>query len=177
MDNNTQQLVLDAQSGNSDAFHKLVTIYDKRIMTLALQLTRNIHDAEDLYQEVFLKAFKKIKTYKFRSEFYTWLYRITVNTAINHKRKIPFVIPLDTEIIPDKDIRTDRNLNEVLDLINQPMKLLSRKQSTVFVLKYLQGLPIKSIAVIMNISEGTVKRYLFRAVEKIRKSTKGNRHD
>ena len=81
-----QDLILDAKTGNAEAFHALVAYHDEKIMTLAFQLTQNKTDAEDLYQEVFIKAYKSLSKFRFQSAFYTWLYRITVNTFYNLKR-------------------------------------------------------------------------------------------
>ncbi|MBT5114937.1 MAG: sigma-70 family RNA polymerase sigma factor [Candidatus Marinimicrobia bacterium] len=87
MENNIKSLILEAQRGNTEAFHELVSFYDERVMILALQLTRDKQDAEDLYQEVFMKAFKAIESFRLESEFFTWLYRITVNSFYNLQRK------------------------------------------------------------------------------------------
>ena len=86
MKNDIRQLIQLAQAGDSEAFHQLVVLHDEKIMTLAFQLTQNKTDAEDLYQEVFIKAYKSISKFRFQSAFYTWLYRITVNTFYNLKR-------------------------------------------------------------------------------------------
>ena len=102
-------------------------------MTLVLQLTRDKQDAEDLYQEVFMKAYKAIGSFRLESEFFTWLYRITVNSFYNLQRKASRI-----------------------------------QQKTAFVMKHYEGLKIREIATIMNLSDGTVKRYLFRAIEKLR---------
>jgi DNA-directed RNA polymerase specialized sigma subunit, sigma24 homolog len=80
--NDIRQLIQLAQAGDSEAFHQLVVLHDEKIMTLAFQLTQNKTDAEDLYQEVFIKAYKSISKFRFQSAFYTWLYRITVNTFL-----------------------------------------------------------------------------------------------
>lgn len=184
MNNETRQLILQAQAGNVQAFHDLVALYDGKIMSLALQLTRNQMDAEDLYQEVFLKAYKKINQFRFESEFYTWLYRITVNTALNLKRKLAYLpfrdadpdFPEDyQEWVSDQSFAADQSA-EIRSAVKQATLALPAKQRVVFLLKHMQNLKIREIAAIMGITEGTVKRYLFRAVEKLRKELKEFRY-
>ena len=88
MDQETVTLIRDAQSGDSEAFHSLVTLFDHQVMSLALKLLQHEQDAEDLYQEVFMKVFTNIGNFRFESDFFTWLYRITVNTAFNYKKRM-----------------------------------------------------------------------------------------
>lgn len=184
MDTETKQLIWDAQQGNQFAFHELVRQHDERIMSLAYQLTRNPQDAEDLYQDVFLKAWKAIATFRFESEFYTWLYRITVNSALNLKRKQQR-LPLaegreesDWDPLMNLSAEEDREAEsrEIRLRVNQALQALPKQQQIVFILKHLQNLKIKDIARIMNLSEGTVKKYLFRAVEKLRVQLKELRY-
>ncbi len=145
-------------------------------MILAYQLTKNERDAEDLYQDVFLKAFKHIKQFEFRSEFYTWLYRITVNTAYNYHRKLSRMhiveAPGDSDYDPinwvTSDSEADNEEHELRQAIKDSLNILPQQQRTVFILKHLQKLKIKDIALIMDVTEGTVKKYLFRAMEKLR---------
>ena len=184
MDNNTKHLILLAQSGDHAAFHKLVALHDERIMILAYQMTKNEKDAEDLYQDVFLKAFKYIKQFEFRSEFYTWLYRITVNTAYNFHRKRSRMHIVDSGPGNDYDPinwiaaeeKDETPSNEVRTAVKECLNILPKQQRTVFILKHLQKLKIKDIAAIMGVSEGTVKKYLFRAMEKLRVALKEYRH-
>lgn len=179
MDEHIKKLVISAQSGDTEAFHELVKLHDERIMILAYQLTRNEHDAEDLYQEVFFKVYKKIDSFRFQSEFYTWLYRITVNTAYNFKRKqarIRTVEPYEDDNsgldwIADADSH-DTDQKEIREAISVALHDLPHQQRTVFILKHLQKLKIREISLILNISDGTVKKYLFRAMEKLRVSLK-----
>ncbi len=177
-----KQLILLAQNGDTEAFHELVILHDEKIMTLAYQLTQNTQDAEDLYQDVFLKAYRKIKTYKFKSRFYTWLYRITVNTAINTGRKSSN-LPIDDESRLEKHQSTEwyadkDNLpsEDIMNDITKAVNTLPAKQKTVFVLKHFQGLKIREISNIIGSTEGTVKKYLFRAAGTLRTSLKGLNH-
>ncbi len=176
MDDVTKQLILAAQQADQEAFHKLVAMHDERIMTLALQLTRNRQDAEDVYQDVFLKAYRHLNQFRFESEFYTWLYRITVNTAYNLSRKqskMPITEPITNQDLDPlrliaSDDSVDSERQDIMDQIKKALETLPKQQQIVFVLKHLQCQKIKTIAQIMGVSEGTVKKYLFRAVEKLR---------
>ncbi len=175
------QLIKPAQNGDREAFQHLVVLHDERILRLAFQLMKNKQDAEDLYQESFIKAYKSLHTFRLDSSFYTWLYRITVNTAINMKNKHArmryqdrtenmdplAVVPAATDTI---------DTDEINIAIQNATKTLPKKQRIVFVLRYLQKMKIKDVAAIMNISEGTVKQYLFRAMEKMRSALKEYRY-
>lgn len=153
-------------------------------MQLALQLMKNRYDAEDLYQEVFLKAYKKLHQFQFKSEFFTWLYRITVNTAYNYKRKASRMYfqepgedngydPL-TSLPADENRASERM--EILNAVKDSLGELPQQQRTVFILKHLQKQKIKDIAKILDVTEGTVKKYLFRAMEKLRVQLKEYRY-
>jgi len=184
VNNETRQLIQQAQAGNVQAFHDLVALYDGKIMSLALQLTKNQMDAEDLYQEVFLKAYTRINQFRFESEFYTWLYRITVNTALNLKRKLSNIQLRNTdpdfpedyqEWLSEQSFVADQS-GEIILAVKKATLALPAKQRVVFLLKHMQNLKIREIAAIMGITEGTVKRYLFRALEKLRKELKEFRY-
>ena len=175
LENNITTLILEAQGGNTEAFHELVSYHDERVITLALQLTRDKQDAEDLYQEVFKKAYKAIGIFRLKSEFFTWLYRITVNSFYNLQRKASRIHQqesLDPEIDSTHDIADDSIPSaaneEIQDAVTNALNQLPIQQKTAFVMKHYEGLKIREIATIMNLSDGTVKRYLFRAIEKLR---------
>ncbi len=184
MKDDIRKLILDAQGGNANAFHELVATHDEKIMTLALQLTKNKQDAEDLYQEVFIRAYKNIRGFRFKSEFYTWLYRITVNTFYNMKRKtakMKYVEPEENRSSDHMDAAPDPALSslesyEIRQAVKSAASRLPAKQKSVFILKHFQQLKIREIAGIMDIAEGTVKKYLFRAMEKLREDLKEYRY-
>ena len=185
MDQETVDLIQRAQSGDTNAFHSLVALYDRRVMSLAFRLLRNEQDAEDLYQEVFMKVYTNIKKFRFESDFFTWLYRITANTAFNLKKKAgryTYVEP-DPEAdedslnwIPDPDVRGVDESSDIQNTIMKAVDKLPQKQKTVFILKHLENLKIVDIATLLNCGEGTVKKYLFRAMEKLRSELKEYRY-
>ena len=180
-----KRLIKLAQEGDSRAFEKLVQTYDQRVLALAMQLVGNRDDAQDIYQEVFMRVFKQIHNFRFNSEFYTWLYRIVVNCAITYRKKrnrdyhtsLDEIadkekgwqwFPADTAQPPDKIIIN----KEIRQKIENSLCLLSLKQRVVFVLRFFQDFKIKEVAQIMGCTEGTVKNYLFRATQKMRKELK-----
>jgi len=176
----TKILIIEAQAGDVSAFHELVAMFDGKIMTLAYQLTQNKQDAEDLYQEAFIKAYKNISKFRFQSEFYTWMYRITINTFYNMKRKLSkyhFQEPGEEghqdpiSHLTDHD-QSSQNAQEIQSAVKNAAQKLPIKQRTAFMLKHMQNLKIREIANIMDIGEGTVKKYLFRAMEKLREELK-----
>ncbi len=170
-------LVAKVKQGNIQAFDQLVKRYHSRIYTLTYQMTSNREDAEDLTQDIFVKAFEAMPSFKGNSSFYTWLYRIGVNKTINYrkKRNKKRTISLDAF---DQEIKTDeachglsskgsplRNLSlrELQIKLNQAMQKLSEKHRVVVVMHDMQGIPHNEIAKVVGVSVGTVRSRLFYA--------------
>ena len=183
------ELILLAQRGDVAAFEKLVRIHEKTVLQTAYHFLNDEEDAKDVYQEVFYKMFQKISTFQFKSEFSTWLYRITVNCCINFRKKRERINQVEEKIsnlFNDGESHIGYNASspekELLNLelsrkIAESIDKLSPKQRTVFVLKHYQGLKLTEIAAIMGSAEGTVKNYLFRAMEKLRNQLKSYRQN
>jgi RNA polymerase sigma-70 factor (ECF subfamily) len=177
-------LIRRAQRGNLKAFEELVYCYDEKIMRLIFNLVNDVEDTRDIYQEVFLKAYKSIAKFRFASEFYTWLYRIAVNTCINFRKRKSSLQhdSLDNyfdennhnwKILNSSEIKNPEEhlINKELgEQIQKSINRLSAQQKSVFVLKHYHGYKLGEIAAIMNCSEGTVKNYIFRAVKKLKSS-------
>ena len=166
-----------AKTGDTAAFDKLVELYHSRIYTLTYQMTSNREDAEDLTQEIFVKAFEALPRFKGRSSFYTWLYRIGINKTINYRKKRnrnrPFSLDaMDQEVKQDEvyhDLSSEgsplRNLSlsELQLKLNKAMQGLSEKHRTVVVMHDMQGIPHDEIAKVVGVSVGTVRSRLFYA--------------
>ncbi|MDZ7265336.1 MAG: sigma-70 family RNA polymerase sigma factor [candidate division KSB1 bacterium] len=180
-------LIRKAQQGNIEAFEKLVERYDRQVMRLIYNMINHLDATRDLYQEVFLKVFTSIDQFRFGSQFSTWLFRIATNACINYRkhRRVRKWEPLD-DLFDGNDEQwritlssQDRNpeeqlLNKELQRhLHQALDRLSTNQRAVFVLRHYHGHKLKEIAQILNCSEGTVKNYLFRAVQKMKKSLAG----
>lgn len=172
-----QELVLKAQQGDVHAFDELVERYHGKIYGLTYNMTSNREDAEDLTQEVFIKAFQALPRFKGKSSFYTWLYRIAVNKTINYRKKrnrkrAMSLDQFDQEIKLD-DVYRDltskgsplRNLSlsELQKKLNEAMQNLSEKHRTVVVLHDMQGIPHEEIAKMVGASVGTIRSRLFYA--------------
>ena len=166
-----------AKTGDTAAFDKLVELYHSRIYTLTYQMTSNREDAEDLTQEIFVKAFEALPRFKGQSSFYTWLYRIGINKTINYRKKRnrnrPFSLDaMDQEVKQDEvyhDLSSEgsplRNLSlsELQLKLNKAMQGLSEKHRTVVVMHDMQGIPHDEIAKVVGVSVGTVRSRLFYA--------------
>ena len=170
-------LIKRIQGGDKMAFNEIMERYGERVMSLSYQFTNNSQDAEDLYQDVFIKVYKSVGTFRFESEFFTWVYRILANQAFNYHKKrkrMTYVDPGEDnylwDTIPcngsdeaDAQVYT-ASLKEELD---SALNRLSPQQRVVFILKHYEGQKIKDIAALLELTEGTVKRYLFRATRRL----------
>ncbi len=178
-------LIREAQDGNSDAFGELVKHYDQAILRLTFQVTRSEHEAQDVYQDVFLRAFQNVGRFKFQCSFYTWLYRIAINLCIDHLRRRRF----RAEVSPNgvsadgepydyldgvRDERASSNperhlaQRELARSIRRALNRLSPRERMVFELKHYQGMRLRTVAEILDTTEGTAKNILYRATHKLR---------
>jgi len=179
------QLIRGAQLGDAAAFEELVRQYDRPVLRLAIHLTGSQEDAQDIYQEAFLRAYINIGSFRFECSFYTWIYRIVTNLCLDHLRKrssryrdLTTTISSDGEEeqvidhIADERAGTspERNMasRELRGCIVRAMQRLSPRERVVFELKHYHGLRLRTVAGILNTSEGTIKNTLFRATHKLR---------
>ena len=174
-----QVLIGRAQLGDMEAFRELVELAKVNVYRLAYDLTGNPHDAEDLSQEVFLKAFRSLPGFRGEAKWSTWLYRITVNASYDQRKKTPRGLMVYRNNIAEDDApleypdhrsdRPDRSAESSLiqEHIENALGRLKPQERSVFVLRHYHDLPLKQIAEMMSIAEGTVKSYLFRAVHRL----------
>jgi RNA polymerase sigma-70 factor (ECF subfamily) len=160
------ELTLQSQAGNAAAFAALITKYRSKIFVTAYGMVRNEHDAWDLAQEAFLKAWRSIHQFKGGSSFYTWLYRITMNVTIEALRRKGRreEVELD-DAIPSSlpDPRANCLRTEIRERVDVALRELSPEHRAVIVLKELEGLQYNEIAGILGLSLGTVMSRLFYA--------------
>jgi len=174
------ELVTSAQNGNTIAFRDLVITYQKKIYYLAYDLTGNHQDAEDLSQDVFILMHQSLDTFRGEAAISTWLYRMTVNTWINNKRRKNAKLKSLFDFFPDgeqdprdinpptqPDAHTERSL--LYDHIQKAMQKLSDRERSVFTLRQLHDKKIQDIADILDIRIGTVKSLLHRSLLKMQK--------
>ena len=190
MDEVTRQLVESAARGEVTAFEALVKKYDRKVITLALKYTRSEEDAKDIYQEVFIRVWRSLPDFGFKSEFSTWLFRVTTNVCLTHldKRKRHFGEELSAEEESDGDPEENRRhiqiksddpsplerlkSSEIHNEILKAVDLLPDRQTLVFTMKYYEEFKISEIAEATGLSQGTIKRYLFDATNKLKHALK-----
>jgi RNA polymerase sigma-70 factor (ECF subfamily) len=177
-------LIKAAKSGNDSAFEELIYRYDKSVLAIALNYFQDRDTAKDIYQDVLIRVYRGLKNFEMRSEFSTWLFRITTNVCLTYKtreRKREF-ISLDEQAETDgeevskfeiMDIEPDpgetADSSDIGNIIRDAVESLSVKQKMTFVLKHYEGYKIREIAEMLNCKEGTVKKYLFDAIRNLRK--------
>jgi RNA polymerase sigma-70 factor, ECF subfamily len=178
-------LIREAQAGSRAAFDALVRQYEHQVLRLALHLTGSEQDAEDIYQEAFLKAYRYIGNFRFECSFYTWIYRIVTNLCLDQlrrrkTRREDHAVVLDRageeiDILASvSDNRSFSNPARELDRkvlgekIQTALGKLTPRERMVFELKHYQGLRLRTIGEMLNTTEETAKNTLFRATKKLR---------
>jgi RNA polymerase sigma-70 factor, ECF subfamily len=178
------QLIESAKAGDREAFCRLAQSYERRLYHLALHYCRDAHDAEDLSQEVWLKAYRSLNSFRGDSSFYTWLRRIAINTFLNHQRDAKVSVNASALMMKGENVSLDevyelpdersRNVEEAMQqkqLVGQVARALAEltpQQRLIFLLKHREEMSVEEISRECNVSTGTVKKSLFRAVHKIR---------
>jgi RNA polymerase sigma-70 factor (ECF subfamily) len=163
------------QAGDERAFEELVVEYRERVYRVAWRILRDDEDAEDAAQEAFIKVYRNIERFEGRSSLYTWIYRITVNIALNKLKRDKFrrMVPLGDMIRRDESPRSDPARaamgSEIANRIGEAVNTLPEKQKAVFTLKFYEGLSHREISEIVGCSEGTSKANYFHAIRKLRK--------
>ena len=176
-----QQLVERAQRGDKKAFELLVGKYQRKLARLLSRFIRDAAEVEDVTQEAFIKAYRALPTFRGDSAFYTWLYRIGINTAKNYLVAMGRRAPTTTEIDSEEaegfegsdqlhDLNTPENelaTRQIADTVNQTLGELPEELRTAITLREIEGLSYEDIASIMNCPIGTVRSRIFRAREAI----------
>jgi RNA polymerase sigma-70 factor, ECF subfamily len=176
-----QQLVERAQRGDKHAFELLVAKYQRRLGRLISRFVRDSAEAEDVTQEAFIKAYRALPAFRGESAFYTWLYRIGINTAKNYLvalgRRAPTSTQFDAEEAEDfegadqlQDVNTPENelmSKQVAGVVNASLLQLPEDLRTALTLREIEGLSYEEIAEIMGCPIGTVRSRIFRAREAI----------
>jgi RNA polymerase sigma-70 factor (ECF subfamily) len=183
MAENDRNLIDRLCGGDPAAFHDLVGQYKKKVYYLAYDITGDHHEAEDISQEVFMKVYRALKRFRRDAKMSSWLHQITVNTSIDSLRKKSVRHAKSTGGLDH--ISTQENLvaggaqdfdplqktesTQIQNRISQALQKISPKERTVFVMCHYNGLKLNETAEILNITIGTVKSLLFRAIRKLRK--------
>lgn len=176
-----QQLVERVQRGDKHAFDLLVAKYQRKLGRLISRFVRDSAEAEDVTQEAFIKAYRALPGFRGDSAFYTWLYRIGINTAKNYllsnKRRAPTSTPLDAEeaeLLEEGDMlrEVDTPENElmskqVVGVVQASLQQLPEDLRSALTLREIEGLSYEEIASVMNCPVGTVRSRIFRAREAV----------
>lgn len=176
-----QQLVERAQRGEKLAFELLVAKYQRKLGRLLSRFVRDAAEVEDVTQEAFIKAYRALPSFRGESAFYTWLYRIGINTAKNYLvaqgRRAPTTTEFDSDEAENfedgdqlRDINTPENelqSKQIAQTVNHAMESLPDELRTAITLREIDGLSYEDIATMMNCPIGTVRSRIFRAREVI----------
>jgi RNA polymerase sigma-70 factor, ECF subfamily len=175
-------LVRRIQNGDSAAFQELVEGYKQQVYYTAYDLSGNHHDAEDLSQEVFIKAYRGIGKFRSDARLGSWLHRITLNAYIDSRRKkarkmVTLVNKKDENDFDPLEAAVDEKTGnpelaaeslKISEHVNDALESLSEQERIVFVMRHYHDMPLKEISQSLKIAEGTVKSLLFRSIRKLR---------
>lgn len=177
------ELIEKIKNGDRSAFRELVEANKKNVYYLAFDLCGNREDAEDISQEVFVKAFRSIDSFRGESKISTWLYTITVNSCFSMKRKLGYKVKNRTDEITEfadksaelqetssfADPESQTDAHYLKKHIKTAMEKLSPRERSVFTLRYFNELAFVEIVEIMKINPSTVRSLNFRALKKLKK--------
>jgi RNA polymerase sigma-70 factor (ECF subfamily) len=175
------QLVARAQRGDKRAFELLVEKYQRKLARLLSRFIRDPAEVEDVTQEAFIKAYRALPAFRGDSAFYTWLYRIGINTAKNYLMAMGRRAPTSTEVEAEeaegyeeaeqlRDINTPESLllsSEIAKTVNATIERLPEELRTAIQLREIEGMSYEEIAKVMDCPIGTVRSRIFRAREAI----------
>jgi RNA polymerase sigma-70 factor, ECF subfamily len=180
-----QQLVARVQKGDKKAFDLLVLKYQHKIMSLISRYIRNSDEVQDVAQEAFIKAYRALPNFRGDSAFYTWMYRIAINTAKNHlvaRQRRPPGVDIDIDDAEHfegdfqlKEIENPENIlfgSELKQVVEKALQSLPEDLRTAVTLREFDGLSYEDIAITMDCPVGTVRSRIFRAREAIDKQVK-----
>jgi RNA polymerase sigma-70 factor, ECF subfamily len=189
-------LIERAQGGDCSAFELLVQRYDRQVLRLALNVLGSAEDAQDVYQEAFLKVYRNLHRFRFECAFYTWVYRIVTNICMDHLRRrrshpeeqSPVLREEHSEERRDGDFFDHQQGNgtysdperqvfghELRQKVEAALQSLSPRERMVFEMRHYQGMKLRAIGEALGTTEDTVKNSLFRATRKLRSQLEGLR--
>jgi len=178
-----RSLIRRAQRGDRAAFDALVRRYDREVLRMALRIVQSPEEAQDLYQEAFLKVYRSIGRFRLEAKFSTWLYRVVMNVCLDHLRRqkarneasMPegddggsdgvHSIPEDRPVLnPERALQA----REIGSRLQAALGRLSPRERLVFEMKHYQGMKLREIGEMCGTSEEAAKNSLFRALQKLR---------
>ncbi|MCM3800265.1 RNA polymerase sigma factor SigW [Caldibacillus thermoamylovorans] len=182
MDEFVKSRIKQVRKGDQNAFGEIVELYKDKVFQLCFRMLGNSHEAEDISQEAFMRAYINIERYNIDRKFSTWLYRIATNLCIDRIRKKKPDYYLDAEVagtegltlysqIPASQLAPDEEVSkiELQEIIQNEILKLPEKYRTVIVLRYIEELPLLEISKILDLPIGTIKTRIHRGREALRK--------
>ena len=170
-------LVTKARLGDADAFRALVECHSRPLFRLAFRMTGNQHDAEDVVQESFLRAWRQLGKFDERASFGTWLYRIATNCSLDamrsRKRRSNLAEVEDPVLaLPSGEPTPERVAmsGQVRERVAEAMDELSASERTAFVLRHFEGMRMEDVGRVLGCQPGAAKHSVFRAVQKLRRA-------
>jgi len=170
-------IVTKARLGDADAFRALVERHSRPLFRLAFRMTGNQHDAEDVVQESFLRAWRQLGRFDERASFGTWLYRIASNCSLDlmrsgKRRSADYQVEDPVLALPSGDPTPERVAmsGEVRERVAEAMDELSAFERTAFVLRHFEGMRIEDVSRVLGCQPGAAKHSVFRAVQKLRRA-------
>ncbi|AWI10962.1 MAG: RNA polymerase sigma factor SigW [Caldibacillus thermoamylovorans] len=182
MDEFVKSRIKQVRKGDQNAFGEIVELYKDKVFQLCFRMLGNSHEAEDISQEAFMRAYINIERYNIDRKFSTWLYRIATNLCIDRIRKKKPDYYLDAEVagtegltlysqIPASQLAPDEEVSkiELQEIIQNEILKLPEKYRAVIVLRYIEELPLLEISKILDLPIGTIKTRIHRGREALRK--------
>ncbi|GAE27363.1 RNA polymerase sigma factor SigW [Halalkalibacter wakoensis JCM 9140] len=182
MDTIVKRLIREVKKGEQQAFSEIVDLYKDKVYQVAYRMVGNVHEAQDIAQEAFLRAYTNIDRFDLNRKFSTWLFRIATNVAIDRlrKKKPDFYLQeevggsdgltFESQLAADEDLPEDQVITiEMQHWVQEEINQLPPKYRTAIILKYIEDLSIKEISEILDIPQATVKTRIHRGREALRK--------
>lgn len=182
MDAVVKKIIIEVKKGNQQAYGEIVELYKDKVYQVAYRMIGNVHEAQDIAQEAFIRAYINLDTFDMNRKFSTWLFRIATNLAIDRIRKKKPDFHLEDQVAGTEDLTyySQFSSDEVLpedqvvqlemqEWIQDEIMMLPPKYRTAIILKYMEDLSLKEISEILNLPVATVKTRIHRGREALRK--------
>jgi len=168
-------LIEEFLDDNEQAFDRMGRMIIQDVVNVAYHYVGNREDAKDIAQDVLLKLYKKLKTFRHGAKLSTWVYRITVNTSIDFLRRKKKTVPLKESITRSEEKTAVEHVqkSDIQALVRRGLEQLPLRQKTVVILKHFEGLTIREISRLLGCSQSAVKTHLARGVVNLRKELEG----
>ena len=172
------QVVEKARNGDREAFNMLVKTHQRRVYSVIFRWVSNVDDTLDITQETFIRLYKFLPKWNFKSSLFTWLYRVATNLSIDYlrKKKKGLTVSLEEKGLSEKlkanDLSLDLSRLEEKQILRKAIDKLPKKQKEAVLLRYYEGMSIKEVSRVTSSAEGTIKAHLFHAVKNLRRIIK-----